>query len=65
MQKFLLFVISDYLIMEGRAAIYKRGYRVVLRELKKRSLEIKDLKKEIRRLNRVMQLHEDMFFASL
>jgi hypothetical protein len=65
LNEFFCIVISDFMIMEGKAAIYKRGYRFVLRQLKKRCDEIKSLKKEVRRLNRLMQMHEDMFFAAL
>jgi hypothetical protein len=60
------------MILEGKVSLYKSGYHVLLRRSKelvkeKKSLE-KDnrrLEKEVRRLERLMQAHEDFFFACL
>ena len=53
---------SDYKILEGKAAMYKRGYHILLRRLKKVTAEKKSLKKEVRRLQNALQLHEDLAF---
>ena len=43
-------------------AMYKRGYHVLLRQMKGMSSEMKFLKKEVSRLKKVVQLHEDLTF---
>ncbi len=60
--KNIFVVISDFMIMEGKAAVYKRGYIEVLRHLRILSKENKRLKKEVRRLSR---MHEDFVFSLL
>ena len=42
--------------------MYKRGYHILLRRLKKVTAEKKSLKKEVRRLQNALQLHEDLAF---
>ena len=49
-------------ILEGKVALYKRGYHVVLRQLKKLSREKKILEKENVRMRRIIDLHEDFVF---
>ena len=54
---------SDYLILEGKAAMYKRGYHIFRRKLKKVIAEKKIMKKELTRLRNLMQLEEDLLFS--
>ena len=50
-------------ILEGKVAIYKRGYHVLLKKLKKMNSEKKFLTKEVKRLTRVVKMHEDIFYS--
>jgi hypothetical protein len=63
--KFFFVFISELKFFEGRAAMYKRVYHIVLRRAKKLSRERTELKKEVKRLNRLLELHEDMVFSWL
>ena len=58
----LLHFISELKILEGKMAMYKRGYHILLRQLKRKSSEMKILKKEVSRLEKIVQLHEDLTF---
>ncbi len=56
--------------MEGKVALYKRGYHIALRQLRKmnennKTLKTanKTLKKEVSRLTNVLRLHEDFIFS--
>jgi hypothetical protein len=50
------------MILEGKAALFKRAYRVALKEVKALSKENKRLRKEVSRLER---MHEDFVFSLL
>ena len=56
------FYFSEFRILEGKAAMYKRGYHILLRQMKKLSAENKTLKKEVRRMKNALKLHEDLLF---
>jgi hypothetical protein len=61
-----LFIISEYAIMlEGKVALYKRGFHVLRRQVKRIRLEREKWKKEVRRLRDLLQLHEDVVFYAL
>jgi hypothetical protein len=60
--KNIFVVISDFMIMEGKAAVYKQGYIEVMRHLRILSKENKRLRKKVRRLSR---MHEDFVFSLL
>ena len=49
-------------ILEGKVALYKRGYHVLLQRLKKVNSEKKFLSSEVKRLTRVVKMHEDIFY---
>jgi hypothetical protein len=56
--------------MEGKIALYKRGYHIALRQLRKMNRKNetlktanKSLKKEVKRLTNVLRLHEDFIFS--
>ena len=59
---FSVFLFADLKILEGKVALYKKGYHVLLRKLKKQSFEKKKLEKEVKRLSRLVKMHEDMCF---
>jgi len=61
-QRFFIFI-SDLKILEGKIALYKRGYHILLRQLKRMSKEKKRLEKEVSRLTNVVQVHEDLMFS--
>ena len=51
------------MILEGKVALYKRGYHVLLRRLQKVVKSNKLLEKEVSRLNNVLRMHEDFMFS--
>ena len=51
--------------MSGKLALYKRGYHINLRRMKRVVKENKSLKNEVSRLNDVLQMHEDLTFLLL
>jgi len=53
------------MILEGKVALYKRGYHVLLRRLKEVNEQKKELKKEVSRLRNVLRMHEDLVFSFL
>ena len=59
---FLCFLFADFKILEGKVALYKEGYHVLLRKLKKQNIEKKKLEKEVKRLSRLVKMHEDICF---
>ncbi len=46
------------MILEGKVALYKEGYHVLLRRLKRVVSERKKLKKEVQRLENVLRMQE-------
>ncbi len=48
--------------MEGKAALYKRGYHILRRRLKRVTTENRSLKSEIVGLRRVLKLYEDIIY---
>ena len=56
------FFFAELKIMEGKLALYKRGYHIVLRRLKRLIGDKKRLKKEVSRLRNIVQMHEDLTF---
>ena len=59
---FFVRLFADLKILKGKVALYKRGYRVLLRRLKKMNSEKKKLENEVKRLKRVVQIHEDICY---
>jgi hypothetical protein len=51
------------MILEGKVALYKEGYHVLLRRLKRVVSERKKLKKEVQRLENVLRMHEDLVYS--
>ena len=62
LKKYFLSLISAMLILEGKVALYKRGYHVLLRRLRRMTKEMKLMKRENVRLNNLVQMHEDLAF---
>ncbi len=52
--------ISELMILEGKVSLYKRGYHVLHRRLKKSTLKRKRLKEEVKMLKTVIQYYEDL-----
>ena len=60
--KFFYFLFAELKIFKGKASLYKYGYHVLLRRVKKMNSEMKILKSEVERLKRLVQMHEDICF---
>jgi len=50
------------MILEGKVALYKRAFHIQSREVKRLRNERIELKKEVRRLQNMVETHEDIFF---
>jgi len=48
--------------MEGKITLYKEGYHVLLRQLKRMRKEMDSLKKENKRLKRLVAMHEEVSY---
>jgi hypothetical protein len=51
------------MILEGKMALYKRGFHVLMRRLKELVKDRKNLKRELRRAENLLQIHADLVFA--
>ncbi len=60
---FVFLFISEYVMtLEGKVAMYKRGYHVLRRRCSSLVREMKTLKKEVKRLRRLVQAHEEISY---
>ena len=64
-QRIILSYFSEFRILDGKYNLYKRGYHILLRRVKQIVKDNKNLKKEVSRLNNVLQTHEDLMFSFL
>ena len=59
---FILFISDVFIaILQGKVELYKLGFHQARKELKRLKFERKQMKEEIKHLNYIVELHEDIF----
>ena len=61
----ILSYFSEFKILDGKYNLYKRGYHILQRRVKRIAKDNKNLRKEVSRLDNILQTHEDLMFAFL